>query len=288
MKISKRGQVIIPKNLRDKYGLQSGLDVDFVPSGNGIRIVKRGNVQISKVSAEDKWSEWTKWEKLIHDEVVGLHWRRCIYNHLGTITDSNSDLTGDQDLLSWMFANYAWAQVMTLRRLVAPSKDVDNGSLHTLLTDLKNNCHLLTWENVVAFWSGQPIVTQCRLEPGTSRKEDLRMHSLQRMQRKGFDIFHDLAGVDAESIEATALDQKLKVLDGVQNRIGQFVNRSLAHLDKRGVQQVPTMADLDKMIDTAIDVFHFVHRVMTGAPKAALPKDDQRWDWALEFAWKIK
>jgi len=41
MKIGERGQVTIPKNLRERYGLQPNVDVDFVDDGNGIRVVKR-------------------------------------------------------------------------------------------------------------------------------------------------------------------------------------------------------------------------------------------------------
>ena len=41
MKIGDRGQVTIPKELRDRYGLQPDTDVDFVDEGNCIRIVKR-------------------------------------------------------------------------------------------------------------------------------------------------------------------------------------------------------------------------------------------------------
>ncbi len=41
MKIGERGQVTIPKDLRDKYGLGKDVDVEFVDEGNGIRIVKR-------------------------------------------------------------------------------------------------------------------------------------------------------------------------------------------------------------------------------------------------------
>ncbi|OFX14235.1 MAG: hypothetical protein A2Z18_06745 [Armatimonadetes bacterium RBG_16_58_9] len=43
MKIGERGQVTIPKELRDRYGLQKDVDVDFVEEGTGIRIVKRSD-----------------------------------------------------------------------------------------------------------------------------------------------------------------------------------------------------------------------------------------------------
>lgn len=41
MKIGERGQVTIPKKLRERYGLQPNVDVDFIDDGNTIRVVKR-------------------------------------------------------------------------------------------------------------------------------------------------------------------------------------------------------------------------------------------------------
>ncbi|MEI6513720.1 MAG: AbrB/MazE/SpoVT family DNA-binding domain-containing protein [bacterium] len=41
MKIGERGQVTIPKQLRDKYGLRKDSDVEFIDEGNSIRIVKK-------------------------------------------------------------------------------------------------------------------------------------------------------------------------------------------------------------------------------------------------------
>ncbi|MCL5103250.1 MAG: AbrB/MazE/SpoVT family DNA-binding domain-containing protein [Armatimonadetes bacterium] len=43
MRIGERGQVTIPKGLRDRYGLQPDTDVDFIDEGNCIRIVKRSD-----------------------------------------------------------------------------------------------------------------------------------------------------------------------------------------------------------------------------------------------------
>jgi len=41
MKIGERGQVTIPKRLRDRYGLHKNAEVEFVPEEGGIRIQKR-------------------------------------------------------------------------------------------------------------------------------------------------------------------------------------------------------------------------------------------------------
>jgi AbrB family looped-hinge helix DNA binding protein len=41
MKIGERGQITIPKKLRDKYGLLPNIEIEFVPENAGVRLQKR-------------------------------------------------------------------------------------------------------------------------------------------------------------------------------------------------------------------------------------------------------
>ena len=41
MRISKRGQIIIPKKLRDRYGMNPDVEVELTPTGHGLLIQKR-------------------------------------------------------------------------------------------------------------------------------------------------------------------------------------------------------------------------------------------------------
>jgi AbrB family looped-hinge helix DNA binding protein len=41
MKISQRGQVTIPKDIRKRYGLNPDTEIEFVPEESGVRIQKR-------------------------------------------------------------------------------------------------------------------------------------------------------------------------------------------------------------------------------------------------------
>lgn len=42
MTLTTKGQVTIPKNLRDKYGLDEHTEIEFVDEGGSIRIIKKG------------------------------------------------------------------------------------------------------------------------------------------------------------------------------------------------------------------------------------------------------
>jgi len=41
MRVGEKGQVVIPKRLRDEYGIRKHSDVEFVPRKDGILIRKR-------------------------------------------------------------------------------------------------------------------------------------------------------------------------------------------------------------------------------------------------------
>lgn len=42
MRISERGQVTIPKTLRDRFGMNPNVEVEIMPTENGLLIRKRG------------------------------------------------------------------------------------------------------------------------------------------------------------------------------------------------------------------------------------------------------
>jgi len=69
MKVGARGRVTIPKELRDRYGIRGGTDVDFIDNGNGIRIVKRseGAKRVSTIRGIAKSGQWGSVDEYIED-----------------------------------------------------------------------------------------------------------------------------------------------------------------------------------------------------------------------------
>lgn len=45
MKVGERGQVTIPKALRDQYGIDKDVEVEFIPEKGGIRIQRLSSAQ---------------------------------------------------------------------------------------------------------------------------------------------------------------------------------------------------------------------------------------------------
>lgn len=51
MRISERGQVTIPQELRNQYGLLPNTEVQFVPDENGLRLVVSPTSRAAEISA---------------------------------------------------------------------------------------------------------------------------------------------------------------------------------------------------------------------------------------------
>ena len=51
MRISERGQVTIPLELREQYGLLANTEVQFVADGNGLRLVANPASRASQIDA---------------------------------------------------------------------------------------------------------------------------------------------------------------------------------------------------------------------------------------------
>lgn len=45
MNLTSKGQVTIPKKLRDRYGLREGVNVEFIDEGGALKIVKTSRKQ---------------------------------------------------------------------------------------------------------------------------------------------------------------------------------------------------------------------------------------------------
>ncbi len=51
MRVTEKGQVTIPIELRKRYGLERDTEVEFVADSDGIRITKRGSMAVNPFRA---------------------------------------------------------------------------------------------------------------------------------------------------------------------------------------------------------------------------------------------
>ncbi|MBB3611216.1 AbrB/MazE/SpoVT family DNA-binding domain-containing protein [Rhizobium sp. BK602] len=57
MRVTEKGQVTIPKEIRDRLGIGPGSEVDFIASGSGAMLVKIAEASDSAIRDFDDWLE---------------------------------------------------------------------------------------------------------------------------------------------------------------------------------------------------------------------------------------
>lgn len=57
MRVTEKGQVTIPKEIRDRLGIVPGSEVDFIASGGGAMLVKIGEASDPAIRDFDDWLE---------------------------------------------------------------------------------------------------------------------------------------------------------------------------------------------------------------------------------------
>ncbi len=82
MRVTEKGQVTIPKHIRDKLGIVPGSEVDFVEDGNAVRVVKADAAAAAELRVQ-RMRQWI-------DRVKGSA-------DSGLSTDEIMDMTRDRD-----------------------------------------------------------------------------------------------------------------------------------------------------------------------------------------------
>ena len=67
MRVSERGQITIPKKLRELLGLNHNVEVDMQATGDGLLIRKRDSAQPAKKTADRSWNEPFDLEAFLND-----------------------------------------------------------------------------------------------------------------------------------------------------------------------------------------------------------------------------
>jgi AbrB family looped-hinge helix DNA binding protein len=60
MRVTEKGQVTIPKEIRDRLGIGPGSEVDFIASGSGAMLVKIAEASDPAIRGFDDWLERVK------------------------------------------------------------------------------------------------------------------------------------------------------------------------------------------------------------------------------------
>ena len=167
-----------------------------------------------------KWSGWLK--NHVTPEVSQLLWSSNIYAETRLIASSNPAINTSNRFYEWIDRNYVDTTLMGIRRQLDDHKDA--ASLKKLLSDMKENYHLLT------------------------RKRYLGLYS-EEMQNVGNKDYDNLAGESVNTFPVEKLEKDLNKLEDINNLHKTYIDKRLAHHQKiTTLNPMGTYQDLDDAI----------------------------------------
>jgi hypothetical protein len=177
--------------------------------------------------ADAVYLKWSSWLDRLKVEVIALHHHRDVWRAMNEALGRSS---GGETFLD----HYAWCYVAAastaIRRLSDPNPGQESITIARLIKDVRAQRHIITRERYVRLFDSPDVLEDIR--SGASSEFDRNWGDASGLVRPDF-----LSNLESRIEEHSA-------------RVAAFVDRTIAHIDKRGVAMPPTFGDLDEAIDT--------------------------------------
>ncbi len=213
-----------------------------------------------KKNLEKKWRSNLK---QIENSVSKLLENRYFFKELADIIKDNSSLPPKNRFLIWIRENYFMTAAIGMRRLI--DKDPRSISLYTLLEDIKNNPERLSRERYRELFKD------------ASFAEDYSYIN---------DCFDKLIGRGKDYIDPENVQKDICSLCKIrEDDLIDYVNKTIAHYDKKKIKRLPMVADLDKSIDLLKELVEKYHAIICAELIDLLPRQQDPWKHIFKVPW---
>lgn len=216
-----------------------------------------------------KIEKWRRWFDIIHDDIVRLASSRQIYRETVKIYRANRRLHGDYTFINWVSLNYVRALAIGIRRQAELDKDVI--SLARLLDDIARNGFL-----VKRSWYVAEVLRN---------RDRTDLEFVERTAQRDFNWF---APTGSSQVSSKLVQRDLDRLQHVAGKVIKFVNRRVAHWDKRRFNDMVTYGDVHKALRTLDRLLVKYHLLIRQAGLfGATPFIQGNWKSVFRIPWVI-
>ena len=201
--------------------------------------------------------KWRHEIEQIQLEVSALYHSRSVYKRLVDIVDANPNIQQPNAFYDWLQSCYIVDASTTIRRLLDFHEDTV--SLANLANNIKANSHII------------------------SRKWYVSQHKL-RNANKEFDLH---VGEGRDCIDSDDLNSRLEDVRNASGLVKDYVDKLVAHTDKKVPDKLPTFNDLDNAIDAIGIFFKYLHILLNQGSAILEPVEEYRWEKLFREPWII-
>lgn len=213
---------------------------------------------------EQMIAKWRDQLKRVEVEIVTLHHSRSIYRRLFKIVDANPRIQKPNALYEWLHLSYVTYASTAIRRLIDDHKDAV--SLSNLVRSMSANESVITRKWFVSRYT-EPL---CKTD----------------YPSRDFD---NLVGVGRSTVEGGDLKRRLDQIRSLSSRVVDYVDKLVAHTDRKLPDKLPTYGDLDKAIDAVGELFEHLHLLINQASLLSLePVETFPWERLFEEPWIVR
>lgn len=206
---------------------------------------------------DTKLSKWMKWLKIIHDDVQQLLVKRRIFWEVQEIIRTSGDLHNKpSSFYGYLGDTYVAYIAIGIRRQI--KCDSQSVSFARLLHEIQETPAVLSRKYYVGLYAGSAV-------------EDLA------------DVdFDSFSGVVKDHIDPGIVAADLSRLVSVSKKIEDFVDKQIAHRDKRIPKIVPTFKEVNECVDVLDELYTKYHRAFYAQDMRTLDPVPQ-YDWKAIF-----
>ena len=217
---------------------------------------------MSDVSGKMDAKRLAKWKRnieIIYKDLVGLMYRRQMFEGLRDIAKDNPKLQEPSLFTDWMVGNYTSSVAAGIRRHT--DTDPRNASLHNLIQEIIDHPRVITRSIYTAMYPSRT----------------LRKHA-------GHSAFDEFAGGNGDYLDLAILQADLKRLDKACKPVRKYVNESLAHLPAKTSPVTLTFKELHDALDSLAGLIK-KYKLMVKAVGAEVDPALGPWQNILTFPW---
>ncbi|MGA9771418.1 MAG: hypothetical protein WBV94_20460 [Blastocatellia bacterium] len=167
--------------------------------------------------------KWKKWLEHLSDEVIELHTNRHIFLDVQDIINQNPSIQ-PSDFNEWTAKMYGSAMSIAVRRQAI--NDEKSISFRCLLEEIKVN---------------PTVMSRTRF-----KNDFVDTNYPEFMADRRFD---EIAGAGREYLDTVGINADIQTLIDKTAKLHKYVNKRVAHHDRKEFTEIPTFGDLHEAID---------------------------------------
>ena len=207
-----------------------------------------------------KYDKWLKWFDLIKEEVCNLCMYQQIFLDVQEIINDNPDIQKPSAFYWFLSSSYAASAAVAVRRLVKSHKD--SITFTSLLEELAQNAEMITVEWFESLYEGSDVAPFAR------------------------DAFEDFSDPSNSKLDSEKVRLDIETLKKTAATIEDFADKTIAHLDKKKPDKIPTFNDLNECI-AKIDKLLCKYQLLLKAVSSDSmnPTIIDHWKEVFEYPW---